>query len=124
MNEENKYPPAAAGGKSIPAANPSSAYGQQTTSAGASPIPFPAKAKPPVVAAAGATASSPSQIPAAASAFAQPTGQPGAPGSFAPKPAPPVPTPRNTKALPLIIGIVVAIPLCLIVACGVAGYLI
>lgn len=120
MSEPSKFSPGnSSGGRKIAAANPSSAYGQQPNPAGASPIPSPAKTKPPVVAA-GAPPAIPSQAPAA-SAVPQPAV---GPGNLAPKPAPPIPTPRNTKALPLIIGIVVAIPLCLLVACGVGGYLI
>ena len=57
---------------------------------------------------------------------AAPFGPPGpaAPGNLPPKAAPPIPTPRNSKGIGLIIGVVLAIPVCLVLACGVGGYLI
>lgn len=62
----------------------------------------------------------PGQIPGPAPAFPQP----GNVGNFPPKAAPPVPTPRNTKGLGLIIGLIVAIPICLVLVCGIGGYIV
>jgi len=124
------------GGRKIPAANPSSAYGPKAAqpadkipahpaASAVPPLPLPAaKAKPPVVGAPAGMPATPSG-PAPAAAFPPPgAGGPGAPGHLPPKPAPPVSTPRNTKGIGLIIGVVLAIPVCLILACGVGGYLI
>ncbi len=127
MSEPSKLPPGnSSGGRKIAAANPSSAYGPKAAPPAVPPIPLPAaKGKPPVVAAplAGTPAPVPGVPPAAA--FPPPgAGGPGAPGQLPPKPPPPIPTPRNTKGIGLIIGLVLAIPVCLILACGVGGYLI
>jgi HEAT repeat protein len=132
MSDPSKYPPGTSGtGKKVPAANPSSAYGPKANQQAAPvvpPIPLPsAKAKPPVVGASPAPAGpvpmlGPAQFPAAAPTFPSPGA--GGVGNLPPKPAPPIPTPRNTKGLGLIIGLVVAIPVCLVIACGVGGYLI
>jgi HEAT repeat protein/ribosome-associated translation inhibitor RaiA len=120
MSDPSKTPGNPGGGRKIAAANPSSAYGPRAAKpadkntaqspAQAAP-PSAAKAKPPVVAA-----------PAAVSPSAVVT--PPAPGNRSPLPAPPVPAPRNTKGIGLIIGLVLAIPICLLLACGVGGYLI
>ena len=43
---------------------------------------------------------------------------PGASPSQPLKPPPPVPTPRNTKGIGLVIAVLLAIPVCLVLACG------
>ena len=80
------------------------------------------KAKPPVVAAPADAQPAPAPIPMPGPVFLQPAAVNS--GSFAVKPAPPVPTPRNTKGIGLIIGLVVGLPLIMLLACGVGGYLI
>ncbi len=129
---EPSPPGNSSGGRKIPAANPSSAYGPKAQPAvpAVPPIPLPATmGKPPVVTAPAvapvAGTPAPPSGPAPAAAFPPPgAGSPGAAGNLPPKPPPPVPTPRNTKGIGLIIGVVLAIPVCLILACGVGGYLI
>ncbi|MFN0021103.1 MAG: HEAT repeat domain-containing protein [Pirellulaceae bacterium] len=132
MSDPSKNPPGTSGtGKKIPAANPSSAYGAKAKQPAAPAVPPialpPAKAKPPVVGASAAPAGQAPMLgqapfPAVVPAFPSPNFA--GPGNFPPKPAPPIPTPRNTKGLGLIIGLVVAIPVCLVLVCGVGGYFI
>lgn len=134
MSEPSNYPPgSSSGGRKIRAANPSSAYGPRASQSAVPtvpPVPLPAaKAKPPVVAVpAGAPLTGmpgPNPGSVAAAAFPPPGARTLAgPGNLAPKPAPPVPTPSNTKGIGLIIGLVLAVPSCLVLACGVGGYLI
>jgi HEAT repeat protein len=131
MSDPSKHPLSNRdGGRKFPAANPSSAYGPTAAQPAVPSVPSmpppAARAKPPVIAppagpqAGGAPGPLPGQIPAG-----QPFQPgPGGYGHLPPRPAPPVPTPRNAKGIALIIALVVALPLCLLLACGVGGYFI
>ena len=102
-------------GRKPPVATPSPAYAV-------------AKPKPPVIAPAGQAPAFPPMPSSAPLPGPAPSYSP--PGANFPtnqfrKPAPPVPEPRGgSKGVLLIIGLVVGLPLCLLLACGVGGYLI
>ena len=125
MSDPSKLPPGySSGGKKVPAAKPSTAYGPAASQPTPSPIPMPAaKAKPPVVAGPATQMDSvpmlgPGQVSAPGPAFPPPgTGGTGNPSTA----VPPIPR-RNNKNLGLILGLVVTIPVCMIVACGIGGY--
>ncbi len=125
MSDPNHQNSGTSSGKKIPAAKPSTAYGTpgNPPSPAAGPLPG-AKAKPPVIAPASAPAGIPNfgsgQFPNSAPAFPPP----GAGGTGAYPGAGPYPPRGKNKGLGLIIGLVVGIPVCLLLACGVGGYLI
>lgn len=121
------------GEKKLPPVNPSSACGPKTTQPTAPAVPPVSSSsarKPPVVVPSGGRNSGPATGPAPASAplpgpiSGAPSLPPPGSGGFAPKPAPPVPAPSGSKGLILIIGLAVGLPLCLLLACGVGGYVI
>lgn len=125
MSDPNHQNAGISSGKKIPAAKPSTAYGApgNPPSPAAGPLPG-AKAKPPVIAPASVPTGIPNfgsgHFPGSAPSFPPP----GAGGTGNYPGARPYPPRGQNKGVGLIVALVVGIPLCLFLVCGVAGYFV